>query len=84
MDAENKILGIIKRVGFGIRDTSHAMLWFDVYTSEASASLQCIPAAEAIRLIEKHGISDVKNLEGKPCWVRDEGALIRFIDFADI
>jgi hypothetical protein len=82
--AGTKVLGVMKGVGFGVRDRDRAMLWFNVYTSECSASLQCIPAARAIELIEKHGIENVKDLEGKPCWVQDEGAIIRFIDFADI
>ena len=80
----DKVMGIMKGVAFGVRDTNRAMLWFNVYEDECSASLQCIPAARAIELIEKHGIEDVKNLEGRPCWVQHENGLVRFVDFVKL
>jgi len=81
---EPKVLAIIKGVGFGVRDTSHAMLWFTAYESETSASLQCIPAEQAVELLEKHGIANVTDLEGKPCWLQRDNGLIKFIDFVRI
>ena len=78
---DDKILAIIKNVGFGMRDASSPVLWFDAYESEGTASLQCIPATAAISLIKKHGIRNVADLEGRPCWVLHENGLVHFIDF---
>ena len=78
--SDEKVSAIIRNVGFGVRDTSHAMLWFTAYESESLASLQCIPAGAAIELLERHGISDVMTLEGKPCWVRHDNGFVKFVD----
>jgi hypothetical protein len=82
--SDEKTLAIMKGVGFGVRDTSRAMLWFTACTSEASASLQCIPAEQAVKLLENHGIANVRDLEGKPCWIKYDNGLIKFVDFARI
>ena len=79
-DSAGKVLAIMRGVGFGVRDTNRAMLWFTAYEDESSASLQCIPALLAIDLLEKHGVTDVKTLEGKPCWVRRENGYVKFVD----
>ena len=78
MSGKEKVLAIIKDVGFVCRDTGHPCLFFTVYTSESSASLQIIDHAKALSIIENSGVYDVKNLEGKPCWVDIEGNSISF------
>ena len=80
----DKLMAIMKDVGFGMRDSHFVMLWFTAYDTESSASLQCIPAEQAIELLKKHGISDIKNLEGKPCWIRYENGLVKFVDLIKI
>ena len=74
-----KEMAIIKGVGFGTRDRAHCMLWFSVHTIDGSA-LQCIPADEAVALLEKHMVTEVHELEGKPCIVTSDGSTIRFVD----
>jgi hypothetical protein len=81
---EEKVMAIMKHVGFGCRDAGFPMLWFDAYETESSASLQCIPGAKALELIKEHGIEEVHQLEGKPCWVRHHNGLVNFVDFAKI
>ena len=61
------VTGIIRNVGIGRRDTNRAVLWFDVYISEASASLQLIPWDDAHDLLAR--VYDVKSLNGYPCWM---------------
>lgn len=77
----NEQLGIIKNPKFGVRDINQANLSFTVETIDGSA-LQVLLANEAIELIEKHHITDISNLEGKPCIakVRPERNEIIFID----
>jgi len=77
-------LGIMKNVSFGCRDTNYVHLWFDVYTDESRSSLQRLPATEAIAVLEKHGVSNIKSLEGKSCWVEEDDYSMKFIDLAKI
>lgn len=79
-----KQMAIIKDVGFGVRDTNHAMLYFTVWMSESSASLICLNSKYTINLIETHQITNIENLEGKPCWVDVDGNSVKFIDLASI
>ncbi len=76
-------LAIMKNVSFGCRDTNHAVLWFNVNTGE-SESLQFLSAKDAVAFIEKNSISDIKYLEGKPCWVGEADGMMRFIDLAKV
>lgn len=77
---DDKILAIMKGVGFGVRDGNEVKLWFTAYETESSASLQCIPAAKAVELLKDHDITEVHDLEGKPCWIRHENGFVRFVD----
>lgn len=72
-----KKMAIIRNVHIGAEDHYGAALWFDTYVSEASAALQVIPWEMAYDIVKR--VDDIKHLEGKPCWVEEEGGLIRFI-----
>ena len=77
-------LAIMKNVGIGLRDTNTPMLWFNTFVSEGSTALQCLGWEDAFELIKAAGCTEVKHLEGKPCWVIDEGHTIRFLRIAKI
>ena len=73
-------LAVIKGVAFGTRDVSRAILSFAVHTKHGVA-LQCLSAAEAIELIERHQVTEVHKLEGKACLVtRPDRGTIKFVD----
>lgn len=75
-------LAIMKNISFGVRDRNKACLWFDVNDGNYG-SLQCLPVKYAVNLIEKHNITDIRNLEGKPCWIEVDNNIMKFIDLAD-
>lgn len=74
----DEIMAIMKNVRFGCDDEGHPALMFTVYVSEMTAADQVLHGVNALTVIEDSGVSDVRLLEGKPCWVRREGNLIRF------
>lgn len=69
-------VGIIKKVGIGCRDIGSPVLWFDVYVSEGTGSLQVLSWDEAYEVLKS--VEDVRDLEGKPCWVEVDGNLMKF------
>ena len=80
-----KQMAIIKNVEFGVRDTNYPMLSFTVYLGESVASLICIPGEKALQIIREHQISDIRRLEGKPCWIETDGlSSVHFVDLAKI
>lgn len=70
-------VAIIRNVGIGSRDVGTPVLWFDVYTSEGTGALQVLSWNEAYKVLT--GIHEVRDLEGKPCWVEREGNRVTFI-----
>lgn len=79
-----KQMAIMKNVGFGCRDCGYPVLWFTAYISESIASLQILGFDKALAILKKHNISDIKDLEGKPCWVESNGTSSEFIDLCVI
>jgi hypothetical protein len=82
MDGEQ--MGIIRDPGYGMRDfpSRKPGLWFTVYTDDSSASLQCFFGEEADRIFAEGGVHDVKDLNGRACYVRQDGGYVRFIRLA--
>ena len=78
---KDKQLGIIREPGIGCRDFHDGVvgLWFTVATSECSASLQCFFGDQIAEILAGYRVYDVKDLAGKPCWVREDGAMIRWV-----
>lgn len=72
MSDEKEHMGIMRGVTFGNRDVGRPVLWFSVYTDEALASLQILEIDEAVKLIKAYDVYDIKELEGKPIWVKGE------------
>lgn len=70
-------LAIMKNVSFGTRDTNYAALWFDVEMI-SEGSLQRLSVEDAVTLIEKNGITNINNLNGKPCIIETDGKICRF------
>jgi len=71
-------LGVISEVGFGLRDVGQPVLWFTVHTDENWASLQVFTVGEAVQIIKDYGVRDVRDLDGKPVWVRKDGPIMTF------
>jgi len=76
MDKNEKVIGIIKKVGYGCRDVGYSVLFFTVYVNECVASLQIMNGKKANKFIEAYGVYDVKDLNGKPVWVNDNGRMM--------
>lgn len=68
-DRGDERLAIMRHVRCGVGDRGRAWLSFDVFTSESSAALTILEWDRAKEVIEAYGVSDVHQLEGKPCWV---------------
>ena len=71
-------MAIMKHVSFGLRDTNHAAIWFDV-SMLGCGSLLSIPRNDVIKFMEENDISDLRNLEGKPCVVNRDGGMVTFV-----
>jgi hypothetical protein len=69
-------MAVIRNVGIGSRDVGSPVLWFNSYVTESSAALQVLSWDEAYEVLKS--VYDVKELEGKPCWVDVEGGYIKF------
>ena len=78
-------LGIIKGAGYGMRDFRGAPgLWFTVYTSDHTASLQCFFGEQANAILKAGNVYDIPELTGRACYVREEGGLMQFLRLANI
>ena len=85
MNEDKYQLAIIREVGYGMRDCSRPVLHFTVYTDECSAALQVFSQPRADEIITEAGASDVRNLEGRACWVdTSDRGLIKFVKVAKI
>lgn len=71
--------------GFGMRDCGSCVLWFSVNMLVGGA-LIIMSAKEAVELIERHHIRDVKDLDGRPCVVKSRGLGfgIKFVDLLPV
>lgn len=80
----DRVLAIIRDPGYGLRDLGVPMLSFMAYTHESSGSLQCLFQPAADRYLIAAGCSDVRNLDGTACWVRNDGPFVRLVGPAKI
>jgi hypothetical protein len=71
-------IALISRPRFGVGDRGTVTLTFSVYVSEHSGALQVFGVEEGAAIIEAYG-GDVATLQGKPCWVKCERQMIRWI-----
>ena len=77
-DAQRQV-GIIRKPHFGLRDVGVPVLSFEIYVSEASAALCVISEWEEIRKVFIEGrITDLPDLNGKPCWCLVSPGMIVF------
>lgn len=70
-------MAVIRNVHIGGGDRGIPCLWFDTYISESSAALQVIPWDQAFEILKS--TYDVKELDGRPCYVEVDGNMIRFL-----
>lgn len=68
MDEKKLQTAIMRNVKIGMGDRGYVTLRFDAYISEGTAALQVISKWEDMEKILKT-VDDVRQLEGKPCWV---------------
>lgn len=72
-------MGIIRDPRVGCDDRfGKCRLLFTVYTDACSAFGAYVDFPEAVALIEASGVEDVRQLDGKPCYWRQDGAFCRF------
>lgn len=78
--AKAKQLAIIRGAHIAYEDHSGRFaLFFDAQLSEGLSSLQIVALPD---LPDIPGITwDVSKLNGRPCWVVDEGSMIKFHDW---
>lgn len=63
-------LAIIKGVGYGLRDIGRPCLSFTTYTEHNIGALQVFTIQKDIdKILTDSGVYDLKELEGKSCWV---------------
>jgi hypothetical protein len=77
-------MAIVKDVGFGNRDIGRPCLFFSVYINESVGSLQVFEGKKALQMIQNSEVYDIKELEGKPCWIEEEGNTIKFLKWCKI
>jgi hypothetical protein len=70
-------LAIIRNVRIGFHDYYGAALSFTTYVTESSAAAQTLGWEAAKPIVET--VDDVRDLEGKPCWVEIDGQMIKFL-----
>lgn len=71
-------MAIIEGVGFGMRDAGRPILWFGIRML-SGGSLQVLSVSEAVKMIEENDVRDIKDLNGKPCIVRVDGQIVKFV-----
>jgi hypothetical protein len=74
----------MRNVGFGCRDIGKPCLFFETYISENAAASQILRGEKADALIVESGVYDVRDLEGKACWVECDGMRIDFAGYCKI
>ena len=82
MSNDKPIMAIIRGVRFGLHDRrgEGVELAFAVYISETqSAPLSLDTAEDIAQIIEAYGVSDVSQLEGRPCWVEIIGGQVYWV-----
>lgn len=75
----SETIAIIKDVEFGNRDVGRPVLSFTTQFENGICALQVLEAKQALELIEISGVSNVKDLNGRMCWVEEDGMKITFI-----
>jgi hypothetical protein len=74
---KEKQLALIKNPEVKIEDHSMKLcLWFDASLSEGRSALLIVPLPELACPDIRY---DVSRLEGKVCWVVDEGNIVKFL-----
>lgn len=77
-------LAVIRRPVFGTDDRGSVSLRFTAYVSEAGAADQYLQAKYAVEVLAAADASDVSELNGKTCWVREHDGLIEFVRMAKL
>jgi hypothetical protein len=74
-------VAIIRGIRAGANDRGQPGLTFQTYITESSAAQQFVSWADAADMART--VSDIRELEGRPCWVETDGSLIRFLRLWD-
>ena len=74
-----KELGFIEGVHFGLRDVGWPCLSFTIH-AKGGASLQVLFSPEYEYFIYEYGVSDIKDLDGKPIWLFKSGSTMKYIE----
>lgn len=74
-----KKLAIMKGVRFGLNDRDQVALTFSTYEREGSAAGQNLNVDQTVEMIKAAKVRDIKDLEGKPCWIETDGQFMHYI-----
>lgn len=76
MEKKEKKMAIMKNVGFGLYDRNEPFLYFTAMNGCIGA-LQCIFYPDYVDVFKAYSARDVKDLEGKSCWVeKGDGMMV--------
>jgi len=64
-----RAMAIIKSPRFGLNAFNEIGLSFAVYIAEGAGAPQFLTVGAALKVIAAYDVGDVRNLDGKPCWV---------------
>jgi hypothetical protein len=74
-------IAIMSQVGFGCRDISVPILYFNINVSECSGALAIVDnGIDVYAFITEYGVYDVHNLNGMPIWVVEVGNMIYWLE----
>ena len=76
---KEKEIGIISNINFGLRDIGMPCLWFTM-SGKSGGSLQCLFYPEYEYFVYEYGVSNIKDLEGKPIWMLKIGGLLKYVE----
>lgn len=77
-------MAVIKNPQFGCDDRGGVSLRFTVYLSDSGAADQMLSPDDAVTVIKAARVSDVSKLDGKTCWVQQDGGIVRFLRMTTI
>lgn len=70
-------VAIIRDAKIGMGDRGEPTLRFTTYLTESRAADHHLSWDDAYAVMKR--VTDVRDLEGKPCWVRTDNGICRFL-----
>lgn len=78
MPENGRKLAVIRNPKWGVDDIGAVSLRFSTYIAESTAADQRLVGEYAENTLRAAGVADVRDLDGRTCWVRVDRNLIVF------